>query len=190
MSKLLDFAYDFIKWLFGYLQRPVLAIEYERDNEPFVGSDVLNDNRIARFFRLSVTNQGKTPAAECQGYLVSVEAVPGARAAAKRLGKPEILKWAHEADFHPICLEAGERRKLDLFYIYDDEPSRLYFFFKEPDVPVGVKSHFDAGDYRVSVRINHKGHRPVHGHFLVKSVAGMVVITPAERTPVPTTASS
>jgi hypothetical protein len=176
MNKLIDLGYDFLKWLFGFLRRPHLTIGFEQSSEPFIGQDVLNNDRIAAFYRLTVTNQGKTAAEECQGYLIAVEPIVGGHSA-NQLGKPEVLKWAHEQDFQTIRIEAGECRKLDLLYIYRDDPGQMYFFFKQPDSAVGVYPNLASAEYRVKVRVNHKNHSPAFGCFLIRIVGGEAIIT-------------
>lgn len=110
--------------------------------------------QAASFYRLTIRNRGKTPAEICRVYLVSVRLVKDGVAGPDLLGKPQILKWAHEANFDAVTIEAGDSRKLDLFYKYHNRPDEFRMFVEPTAMPIGTVAVFPIAEYRIKIRVH------------------------------------
>jgi hypothetical protein len=146
---------------------PSLIPKYEAKGEPFMGSVVDSGYQTAAFYRLNVDNIGAMPAENCEGILSSVEPINNTRG--KKLGRPVVLKWAHEEAYTPITIEPGESRKLDFFYIFVDNPRFIEFYFKEPNPPMGLSRTFPSGSYRVTLRIKSSNTDTAKASFIVET---------------------
>jgi hypothetical protein len=145
---------------------PGLSLRYEANNEPFMGCGVDAGYQTVVFYRLNVDNIG-TPAENCEVILSSVDPLSSARG--KKLGRPVVLKWAHEEVYSPITIEPGESRKLDFFYIFVDKPRFIEFYFKEPSPPMGLSRTFPAGSYRITLRVKSNNAGTVKASFIVET---------------------
>jgi hypothetical protein len=155
MDKLVAPLIDLLKWLSGFLWRPVLRIEFDSAHEPYVNFDLEGQKRPTAYYRVVVRNSGRKRAENCEGFLATIERYDlGQRASTDLLGKPERLKWAHEADFTSIEVESGgETRKLDLFYIHEDEPNKLNLFIKPNEFQTGMPDSVDSANYLFKIKI-------------------------------------
>ena len=147
MDKLIGlFIGRFLEWLSGFLWRPVLNIEFKATQEPYVNFDLEGSGTPTAYYRALVRNTGRKRAENCEGFLVSIERYDlRQRASRDLLGRPERLKWAHEADFRNVQIESGgETRKLDLFYVHKDEPNLLHLFIQRQRIPDRY-AHVDRG---------------------------------------------
>jgi hypothetical protein len=163
---------DLVRGGWRHWSKPSLTITYEPRSEPFVGLAADRSNRRTAFYRLDVTNDGRSPAEDCRGYLLNVEPV-GSQPMHRGIGKPLQLKWAHETDYQPIRIGAKEQppRKLDLFFVFADQRNELHFFVDQPQIPVGIATDFPAREYRVSVKVEMKDNKPATAKFVVNALA-------------------
>lgn len=145
---------------------PNLVITYEAEDEPFRGIAVDAGYRTASFYRLSIVNTGLVPAEDCEGLLIAVEPIK-VPSGGRKLGRPVVLKWAHEDDYFPITIEPEESRKLDIFYIFEDDPSSIHFYFELPRIPAGLSRTFPFGRYQITIRIESKNADSVKSSFVL-----------------------
>jgi hypothetical protein len=140
---------------YSWWKAPSLEITFNPE-EPWVGAVANAGGQQGWFYRLDVTNKGRSVAECCVATLLTVEPVAGS---GQKLGKPCVLKWAHGATFSPIDIDASDPpRKLDLFYLLQHD-QRLHFFVDIPPIPLGFSNVFPLAEYHVRVRVKaNSGH--------------------------------
>lgn len=154
MDKLIAPLADLLKWLFRLHRRPVLAIEFDRASEPFLDFGPEGREHATAYYRLLVRNDGRERAEGCEGFLVSIRRYILGQRVGDLFGRPERLKWAHEADFKSIAIEAGsDARKLDLFFIHQSLPYHAYLYIDRGDSVTGMPHFVEPGQYVFKVRV-------------------------------------
>lgn len=154
-----------------------------KSTSPFTGAF---STPIARrvFCRLVATNRGRSTAHECQAYVVAVDPAPDLNHN-RSLGKPDVLKWAHETTYSPITIEPSESRKFALLLVYDGAPNTLQLFF-EPSVNLwrsrpSTMSQRSCGP--PAIRVPHQWPQPAdHGRY--PSISAIIQHAPIASTDV------
>ena len=165
---LLPLCRKILSRLWGLWNRPVLDLYFDKNETYHVAQTVNEQGALGFYCHLMVKNKGKSTAPKCRGRLIAVEMLDDDGHVIKHpnFNSPAVLKWAHEPDFAPKDIEPDLPRRLDLCYVISSRPQTLSFFTEKR--PLGNRTDFDRGVYRVTVRIDGDNLRPNDGQFLVK----------------------
>jgi hypothetical protein len=153
--------------------RPRLELSCARAGEPNIVPLDDPQNRIA-YYHIDVTNRGNRGAKDCKGFLDVVKTLKMANLYGGNLAvKPVRLKWTDEGSGQAVNLDpyAGTR-KLSLFHVYENMPTKMHFPIKPPQTPVGTATCVAAEEYLLNVRLDYDSDR----YITVK-----LIIRPADR---------
>jgi hypothetical protein len=147
--------------------RPVVT--YARVGEPDIVPVDESKNRIAHY-HIDVTYNGNRGAKDCQGFLDVVKPLKMAILYGGNLAvRPVRLQWAGEDSGQAVNLDpqAGPR-KLPLFHVYENSPTKMHFPIKPPQTPLGTQTCVSAEPYLLNVRVDYDSVRYITITLIVR----------------------
>ena len=158
--------FDYVR---TYRVRPILLLEFERDDAFIVESTYLahDKERSSKFVRVRLRNVGNSVARDCRVYLTNIEEVRGPQIHPTTLYDSKPLPWAgYPPDTSSRALPKGINAFIDVIRFSKDD--RIWHFQAKPFFASQVSIRDYTGTYRVTVVATADNAAPVTLSFHVE----------------------